>query len=543
VTDRQVAVVTGGGGGIGAAVAAELGRAGWFVVTIDPLVTVDGAERMADQTETTADRIVAAGGAARASSASVTDGPAVASVFGDVVAEHGRLDAVVNVAGISRPTGYGRGSEEDWRAVLDVHLNGYLNVLAAALPIMAAAGRGTIVGVTSGSGWRAADAGAYSRAKRAVAALTWQLSRQAPAGVTINAMSPIAATRMVLGALSRAPAATGTPSPQATGGLSLASMPPPEELGPFGAHMASERFAWCNGRVLFAAGSEVAVIDEPRLLEVVSTGTAAPLGPLLGDVISRAFGPAEAGQAYQGGSNARFGDAFAAGPATAAEPGPVRACAVVTDGATSIEAVVAALEQRSIACHRLDHTAGFDAASRALGRLEGIDAVVVALGGGPPAATGEPWERILDEHRGLVDAIHADSTWSRAAADTAKASDRALRLVTLTDATTAGGTSRAQSSAQAARVAGGSTKGGVTAFSVSVEGGGGDATGELVAQLLTHPEAGGLAGAELAVGDGWIGLRSHPRPLGGVAYGGPAIPTWLDTALREITGRSSEEAT
>jgi hypothetical protein len=59
-------------------------------------------------------------------------------------------------------------------------------------------------------------------------------------------------------------------------------------------------------------------------------------------------------------------------------------------------------------------------------------------------------------------------------------------------------------------------------------------TGELVAHVLTHPEAAALAGAELAVGDGWVGLRAHPRPAGTVTYGGPAVPPWFDTTLREI---------
>ena len=67
---QRVAVVTGGGGGIGGAIAEELGRGGWHVVTVDPLVTLDGSERLPVPEETTAGRIVAAGGSARASSVS-----------------------------------------------------------------------------------------------------------------------------------------------------------------------------------------------------------------------------------------------------------------------------------------------------------------------------------------------------------------------------------------------------------------------------------------------------------------------------------------
>jgi len=138
VSERQrVAVVTGGGGGIGAAIAEELGRGGWFVVTVDPLVTLDGSERLPEPEETTAGRIVAAGGSARASSVSVTDGEAVGGLFQELVDEHGGLDAVVNVAGITRHSSFAEGTEEDWLALLSVHLGGYLNVLDAALPVMA----------------------------------------------------------------------------------------------------------------------------------------------------------------------------------------------------------------------------------------------------------------------------------------------------------------------------------------------------------------------------------------------------------------------
>ena len=169
-----------------------------------------------------------------------------------------------------------------------------------------------------------------------------------------------------------------------------------------------------------------------------------------------------------------------------------------------------------------------------------IDAVVVATAGREPTASPtDGWERVLAEHRGIVEDIHTDAGWARAAADYAVGANRPVRLVTLTDAATTGGRSRAQAVAQHARVAAGATEGRVTAFAASIEAREevfGRPTGELVAHLLSHPEAAALAGAELVVGDGWIGLRSHPRPIGSISYGGPALPDWLDGTLREIVG-------
>lgn len=542
--DRQrVAVVTGGGGGIGAAIAEELGRRGAFVVTVDPLVTLDGSEQLPPPQETTADRIVAAGGSARASSVSVTDRAGVDDLLRGLVDELGGVDAVVNVAGITRPTSFAKGSEEDWRSVLAVHLDGYLNMLAAALPIMAAQGHGRILGVTSGSGWRPANAGAYSCAKRAVAALTWQLGRDAPPGVVINAISPIAATRMVAAALGRARPASGKSSGAATGGLSLDSMPTPEQLGPLGAHLVDDGFSTCHGQVLFAGGSEVAVIDEPRLLEVVRTD-ATSLAHVLEAVTAGALVPAEARQATSGGSNSRFGAIFdeeSVSDRPAAAPG---SCAVVTDLPEVASSLSAALAPRGISLVDIPVAGAttFEGAAGALAAAADahgpIDAVVVALSGADPAQTAvRGWERVLAEHSHLAGELHADSAWARAASDHAARTGRALRLVTLTDATTSGGRSRAQAAAQLARAARGATEDRVSAFSVSVEQppeNGAVELSELVAHLLCSPEAPALAGAELVAGGGWVGLRSHPRPTGSITFGGPAIPPWFDDALRGL---------
>ena len=534
-------MVTGGGGGIGAAIAEELGRGGWFVVTLDPLVTLDGAERLPEPEETTAGRIVAAGGAARASSASVTDGDAVRALFGELVDEHGGLDAVVNVAGITRQTSFAEGTEEDWLAVLAVHLGGYLNVLDAALPLMSAAGHGHVLGVTSGSGWRPADAGAYSCAKRAVAALTWQLGRRTPPGVTVNAVSPIAATRMVAAAVERARQMGGA---SRGGGMSLRSMPGPEDLGPLGAYLVGDGFGWCTGRVLFAGGPEVAVVDEPHLLEAVRSDGVVSLSRVLEAVVPRALATAETGQASGGGGNPRFGPIFDEPAPTELASAHVRRCAVVTDRPMLAASLTAALEARSVTCHRVEPAHGFgasaDALRAAVASAGPVDAVVVASAGRPPApASAGGWERVLAEHGGIVEHIHADAAWARAAADYAAGAGRPVQLVTLTDAATTGGRSRAQASAQLARAAAGATEGRVTAFAAAIEASEAAAAGpagELVAHLLGHPEAVALAGAELVVGAGWLGLRSHPRPAGAVTYGGPALPDWLDATLREIAG-------
>jgi hypothetical protein len=163
----------------------------------------------------------------------------------------------------------------------------------------------------------------------------------------------------------------------------------------------------------------------------------------------------------------------------------------------------------------------------------------VASAGGQASSAGEGWERVLEEHRGIVEHIHTDAGWARAVADYAAGAGRPVQLVTLNDATTTGGRSRAQASAQHARVAAGATEERVTAFAVSIEAreeAAGQTSGELVAYLLNHPDASALAGAELVVGQGWLGLRSHPRPVGSVTFGGPTLPDWLDGTLRQIVG-------
>ena len=550
-TNARVTVVTGGALGIGAAIAEELGRNGAFVVTVDPGVSVDGRPGSGDGEDTTAQRIVAAGGQARASNISVTDADAVRALFAELVEEFGALDAVVNVAGISRPSGFASGVEDDWRAVLDVHLNGYLNVLRAALPHMAAAGHGRILGVTSGSGWRPADAGSYSCAKRAVAALTWQIGQTTPSGIAVNALSPIAATRMVLGAVSRqAGAGNQTGRDSATGGVSLSldDVPPPEHLGPIGAYLASEDFAAASrGQIMFSNGAEVAWVVPPQLLEMARTTDIGSLPRLLEVLVPTVLAPAEAAQASNGGGNPRLRTAFDEPAPGATAAANAQRAVVVTDLPASGAAITKALTARGVECVTIAQPAtGFTPAAEQLAAVTRdsgpVDAVVVALGGDAPAVASSDaaaWQRVLDEHTGITDRIATDAAWVRAVADLAAASERPVRVVTVVDATTAGGRSRAQAATQLSRAAHPATADRVDAFAISVESAHASALGqaaELAAYLVSDAGTAALSGAELVVGTDWLGLRSHPRPAGTISYGGPDVPGWVDGALREMAG-------
>ena len=388
---RPAAVVTGGGGGIGTAVALELARRGIAVVAMDPGVGLQGEPLNEPTAEETARRIAAEGGVARASTVSVTDRDAIRSLFADVVGEFGSLDIVVNTAGILRFASFLDASEEDWRAVLDVHLNGYLNVLSEAIPVMAAAGYGRIVGVTSGAGLAraAADSAHYSCAKRAVAAVTWQLAGLLPEGVALNALSPIAATRMVTGAMTGGDAGRRQTSPAESpdgpaerpdgpaerpdgpaerpdgpaerpdgpadgdvtgrrhGNLDLSGLPPAHDMAPAAAYLASHEAGSLRGQVIFSAGPELSVISPPRLLEAVRSEHTADFAASLDTLVPVVLAAAEAQQRSTGGSNARFGPVFDQPGTTGPVPGPASStppnCLVISDNAAIADSVAAAL--------------------------------------------------------------------------------------------------------------------------------------------------------------------------------------------------------
>jgi NAD(P)-dependent dehydrogenase (short-subunit alcohol dehydrogenase family) len=557
MTDRKrAAVVTGGGGGIGTAVALELARQGIAVVATDPGVGLQGEPLNEPTAAETAGRITAEGGVGRASTASVTDRSALRSLFAEVAAEFGGLDIVVNPAGILRFAPFLDTSQDDWRAVLDVHLNGYLNVLSEALPIMSAAGYGRIVGVTSGAGLAraAGDGAAYACAKRAVAAVTWGLAGLLPDGIALNALSPLAATRMTTRAV------TGdSPDRGRSGGLDLSGLPPASDMAPLAAYLASAEAGSCRGQVIFSAGPELSVISPPRLLEAIRTEHTADFAASLDTLVPVVLGPAEAGQRSTGGANARFGPVFDQPGTTGPVSGPAAAnCLVITDNAAIAGSLAAALSRCGLtaidvagkplttqpaAGQPARLAEGFAAAEAALQHAAaaagGIHAVVIAPGSFSAAHQAAPaasWQQVLAGYSATADHVQTHAGWLRAAARHAVRTSRPIRVMHLADASSPALRPAAQAVAQLARCGSLLRPELIDVFSIALE------TAEpadyqpvahLVARLLWSGDATVLRGAELAARPGWVGIRSHPGPSATASYGTSAIPLWITDWLRE----------
>ena len=181
--EGRVALVTGAARGIGAATAVALAEAGARVAVLD---------RDGDGIERTAHAIGRAGSDALAIPADVTDVPAMERAVDTVVAEWGRLDVLVNNAGIVRDATLGKVSDEDWTATLDVNLRGAMIGTRAALRPMRAAGAGRILSATSVVA-RMGNYGqtAYAASKAGIIGLTRAWARElGPLGITANAVAP-----------------------------------------------------------------------------------------------------------------------------------------------------------------------------------------------------------------------------------------------------------------------------------------------------------------------------------------------------------------
>ncbi|MDG4834358.1 SDR family oxidoreductase [Solwaraspora sp. WMMD1047] len=253
----RVALVTGAGRGIGAAVSRHLAAAGASVVVNDLGAALDGSGVDLGPADDVVRDIVAAGGTAVADGADVADFDAVAAMVGRVVDRYGRLDIVVNVAGILRDRMIWNMTADEWQAVIAVHLTGTFNTTRHVAAHWRAVGdhdaARRIINVTSGSGlYGSTSQPNYAAAKMGIVGLTYSCANSlARTGATCNSVSPAADTRM-------------TPRPVDAADEAAQQRRSPDNVATVVAWLASDEARWCTGQVIGAREFDVSLYALPR---------------------------------------------------------------------------------------------------------------------------------------------------------------------------------------------------------------------------------------------------------------------------------------
>ena len=199
--DDRVAIVTGGGRGLGRSYAILLASRGAKIVVNDPGGTLDGEGVDSGPAECVVNEITGAGGQAVACTESVITPEGGDAIVRTALEHYGRLDILVHNAGNVRRGSLKEMSYEDFDAVLDVHLRGAFNVVRPAFPIMSAAGYGRMVLTSSIGGlYGNRDVANYAAAKAGVIGLSNVAALEGAAdGVRCNVIVPAAVTRMAAG--------------------------------------------------------------------------------------------------------------------------------------------------------------------------------------------------------------------------------------------------------------------------------------------------------------------------------------------------------
>jgi len=265
--DGKAAVVTGAGRGIGRAIALELAKEGAKVVVNDLGTGRGGEGADASPAEAVVAEIKKAGGTALANGDSVANFAAAGCMIQSCVDNFGKIDILVNVAGILRDRMVHKMSEDEWDAVINVHLKGAFNTIHHAAAFMRPQQSGRIINFASES-WLGIIAGQpnYAAAKGGIVSLTREVAGELRnKNITVNAITPTAATRMNMNddviANMKKMLESGIITQEMFG--EFMDMPGPEYLAPVIAYLATDEAAGITGKVIACGGGRVALYSDP----------------------------------------------------------------------------------------------------------------------------------------------------------------------------------------------------------------------------------------------------------------------------------------
>jgi NAD(P)-dependent dehydrogenase (short-subunit alcohol dehydrogenase family) len=295
ICEGRVVVVTGAGRGIGRGHALEFARQGAKVVVNDIGAELDGSGGTTSPARQVVDDIVAAGGEAVVNGDDVADWAGAQRLVAAALDAFGGLDVVVNNAGIVRDRMFVSSTEDEWDAVLRVHLKGHVAVARAAAEHWRARSKAgepvdaRIVNTSSGAGLLGSvGQAAYSSAKGAITSLTLvQAAELGRYGVTANAIAPSARTRMTEDVFADMMAEPD--DPDAFDAMAA------ENVAPLVVWLGSPQSAHVTGRVFEVEGGKVSVADGWQHGPAVDKGARwepAELGPVVDELIANAPPPA-----------------------------------------------------------------------------------------------------------------------------------------------------------------------------------------------------------------------------------------------------------
>ncbi len=262
----KVVLVTGAGGGIGRDFALALAREGAKVVVNDLGASVAGEGKDLTRAEQVVQEIRTAGGTAIANGDSVADWDGANRMVAQAVDTFGRIDGVINNAGILRDRFFFNMSVEEWRAVIDVHLNGAFYVSRAAAPHFKAQQSGSYIHMVSTSGLIGNFGQAnYSAAKLGIVALSKSIAMDmARFKVRSNCISPFAWSRMI-GAIP-----TETPEQQAR--VERLKSMETAKIAPMAVYLASDAAAEVTGQIFAVRANEIFLMSQNRPLRSMHAG-------------------------------------------------------------------------------------------------------------------------------------------------------------------------------------------------------------------------------------------------------------------------------